>query len=107
MEPFRFTKENARENQQKGVLARTAKQEARRAAPLLAVQEALPSLFSDLLKAARGEGVWTALPVDKRLAALFKAIEYAAGKPIGLDKTTGSEKAEGDGVEAAGSLAIE
>lgn len=38
-------------------------------------------LAKQLLDAALGEDEWAALPLDKRLTALFKALEYAVGKP--------------------------
>ena len=81
------------------------KAERRRTDPSFAVREALPDLFSDLLQAARGQGKWggyvisacdkcaderrvaiPALMPDKRLSALFKALEYGMGRPIALDK---------------------
>ena len=40
-----------------------------------------PSLVKDLMDAAKGRGRWSNLPVDKQLAALFRALEYAHGKP--------------------------
>lgn len=38
-------------------------------------------LAQSLLDAAMGRGDWTNLPLDKRLQALTKAMEYAVGKP--------------------------
>jgi len=40
-----------------------------------------PELVKDLMDAAKGRGRWSNLPVDKQLAALFRALEYAHGKP--------------------------
>jgi hypothetical protein len=45
------------------------------------IDDALPSLMEDLVKAAQGKPPYNDLPPDKRLAALFRAIEYGAGKP--------------------------
>ena len=38
-------------------------------------------LSQALLNAALGQGEWHELPLDKRLTALTKALEYAVGKP--------------------------
>jgi hypothetical protein len=38
-------------------------------------------LAQNLLDAALGRGDWDKLPLDKRLTALTKAMEYAVGKP--------------------------
>lgn len=60
--------------------------------PMKQVRDALPDLLGDLMKAARGLAPFDTLPPDKRLAALFRVIEYGAGKPVGRDKaeTNGS-----------------
>lgn len=81
---------------------------ARKANPALVVTEALPGLFGDLLRAARGEAPFETLPPDKRLAALFKAIEYGAGKPVASDKQRPpSDEADPENAkEAAGNISI-
>jgi hypothetical protein len=102
-----ITKANARVLSEKGVRAAREAREAVKADPSLKVSRALPRLFDALLAAAEGKGEWKELPVDKRLQALFKAIEYGAGKPIGRDKTLEPAPAgEGDGVEQAGGLTV-
>jgi len=82
-----------------------AQREKNRADPRWAVKRQLGGLFSELLRAAKGEGSWKELPPAGRLQALLKAIEYGVGKPIGLDKETPKDTAsEGNGAEAPGTL---
>src|SRR6187200_383289 len=81
-----ITKDNAAELGRKGAAARAANQARRKADPALAVRQdlsdALPDLVKDLLSAAKGMPPYETLPPDKRLSALFKALEYAAGRPV-------------------------
>ena len=48
-------------------------------------------LAESLLDAALGKGDWEKLPLDKRLTALTKAMEYAVGKPTTKRDTPESE----------------
>lgn len=85
-----FTPESARAAGLKSAEARKARVARRAADPAFALredlQEALPDLTADLLKAARGRAPFDTLPPDKRLAALFRALEYAVGRPTTVDK---------------------
>lgn len=103
-----WDKESAREAGRKGGAVGRETRAKKAADPLWDVKKALPDLFGDLLKAARGQAPFHDLPPDKRLAALFKVLEYGAGKPVSLDKTTPDTKLpEDDGREPPGSLTIE
>lgn len=90
----------------------SARKQAKRRAeekanPSLKMSRVLPELFDDLLAAAQGKGPYVDLAPDKRLAALFKAIEYGAGKPITRDKQLEpAPTGEGDGKEQAGGLTV-
>lgn len=75
-----------------GAAAAKAKKDAKKDAdPLWSMHDQLtkatPGLVRDLLRAARGQVPWKGLPPEKRLAALFKALEYAAGRPGTSPKT--------------------
>ncbi len=106
-----FTKETAAAAGRKGAAAREVNRKRREADPAFALREdlkaALPGLTSDLLKAARGQHPYDTLPPDKRLAALFKALEYAVGRPGAIDKQPPPDEAakqEGGGSEQAGGI---
>lgn len=81
-----FTSESAAAAGRESARLQRERRAAEQADPALAMTRALPQLFADLLKAAKGEAPFDTLPPDKRLAALFRAIEYGAGKPISRDK---------------------
>jgi hypothetical protein len=51
-------------------------------------------LSEQLLKAALGQDEWHELPLDKRLTALTKALEYAVGKPTTQKSAPSSEARE-------------
>ena len=90
-----------------GGRATVARRKAEKANPSLKMARKMPELFDELLRAANGEGDWKELPLPQRLTALFKALEYGAGKPIGRDKTLEPAPAgEGDGIEQAGGLSV-
>jgi len=106
--PKLWTSETAAIAGRKGRASQLARAAARKSDPVTIVREALPDLFADLLKAARGEAPFHDLPPDKRLAALTKALEYGAGRPIAVDKGGAAHSAgEGGGSEAADGLSIE
>jgi hypothetical protein len=68
----------------------------------MVVEEALPDLLQDLLRAAKGQAPYQDLPADKRLQALFRAIEYGTGKPPPAakpkDQPEATEPVEAEGV---------
>lgn len=103
-----MTLEERRAAGRKGALRSAAIRRAKRDDPMYGVRAALPSLVTDLIAAAQGRGVWKDLPLDKRLGALLKCIEYGLGKPIGVDKTLPRDlRAEGGEVEAPATLTFE
>ncbi len=103
-----ITPEQRRLNGAKGAAAALVTKRKKRDDPMFAVRRALPALMNDLLHASRGEGVWKALPLQQRLMALQKCIEYGLGKPVGVDKTGPKDVAsEGGGTESAGTLEFE
>lgn len=51
----------------------------------------------ELLNASKGEGKWKDLPVNLRLQALLKCIEYGVGRPVSLDRTASALSSNGDG----------
>lgn len=53
-------------------------------------------LAAELLDAALGAGTWTELPLDKRLSALYRALEYAVGRPT--SRKDDDKPAEGGGL---------
>lgn len=59
-------------------------------------------LSGALLDAALGKGTWHDLPLEKRLTALTKALEYAVGKPT-TQKAAPADEPE----KAAPGLSIE
>ena len=95
--PHLFTKENAAEKGRIGGLAAAEKRRLRREEPetfvALTLEESRPQLVKALLDAALARGEWDLLPLEKRLSAVVKALEYAVGKPTAAEKET-SEKAE-------------
>jgi hypothetical protein len=105
-----ITKENASELGRRGAAAKAVNQARRKADPAFALRqdlmEALPDLSRDLLKAARGIPPFDNLPPDKRLAALFKALEYAVGRPSAVDKQPAPDPTskEGDETEQTGGI---
>ncbi|HLE82194.1 MAG TPA: hypothetical protein VJA25_13030 [Dehalococcoidia bacterium] len=91
-----------------GGAGRRREAKRRREDPLYNAKKALPGLMDELLKAAKGQGDWKGLTQRERLTALLKAIEYGVGRPTTVDKQGPKDvQSEGDGVEAAGLLAIE
>jgi hypothetical protein len=91
--------------------AEASKKARQRAArdPMNRVRRELPNLFGALLRAVNGQGEYHDLAPDKRLTALFKAIEYSVGKPVGLDKASSGtgNKEDGDaGGEDVGGLEV-
>lgn len=61
------------------------------------------ALSRELLDAALGRGEWHDLPLEKRLAALTKALEYAVGRPV----QRSSPKDEGADQNGHGGLELE
>lgn len=102
-----FNPETAAAAGRESARRRKAREREERANPSLKVARKMPELFDALLDAAAGRGEWHDLALDKRLAALFKALEYGAGKPITRDKQlTPADPGEGDGTEPAGGLQV-
>lgn len=79
MPAHRWTEEEAKEQARKAVEAKATK--AERIAQLRAEHAAKDPLFAELVDAVYGQGNFSGLPADKRLAALFKLMEYTVGKP--------------------------
>lgn len=73
--------EFAREAQRKSVESRKRRAEDPEGWLRARFADKAPQLSEQLLKAALGEDEWHELPLDKRLTALTKAMEYAVGKP--------------------------
>lgn len=87
---------------------RRKKAESRKTDPLFDIKANLPKNFKDLQAAASGTGAWKQLPLQSRLAALLKVIEYGVGKPIGVDKLHPTPvAAEGGGAETPGTVSFE
>lgn len=90
-----ITKANASELGKRGAAARAANRRLAEEDPIayanLRLTENRARLVTELLSAALGRGDWKDLPLDKRLQALIKALEYAQGKPV-----TGRAASEGD-----------
>lgn len=80
-----FDKESAKAAQAKAVEVRKRRAELRESDPEAYLRETFSAkkaeLSQALLDAALGQGEWHELPLDKRLTALNKALEYAIGKP--------------------------
>ena len=53
------------------------------------------ALLGQLADAAYGRGIWSKLPLDKRLAALVKLLEYRASKMRGQSSTPDSPEPDG------------
>lgn len=87
-----FTPETAREMGRKGGKASAASRS--RTKSLSHLRENPTELFNELYKAAFGRDEWSDLPMDKRLQALNKLIEYAVGRPTPMKE---GETAEPDG----------
>lgn len=100
--PKPFTPETAAEAGRKGRQAQLDAAERRKKDPVSVVREALPELFESLLKAARGLPPFDDLPAEKRLAALTKALEYGAGRPVAVDKSPGPSGEGGEAEEPHG-----
>mgnify|MGYP005856785109 CR=1 FL=1 len=83
--PFK-DKEKARQGGLKGGAAFRAKMAKAKEDPLFLARDALPGLFNDLLRAAKGSGTWKTLPKEKRLVAILKLIEYGVGRPETMSK---------------------
>ncbi len=81
-----WDKASAADAGKKGAAVAAETKRRKKSDPMFAIKKSLPALMQDLLSAARGAGEWAALPLDKRLGALLKAIEYGLGKPVGVDK---------------------
>ena len=87
--------EVARAAQAKGTETKRRRAEEDAKDPEAAIRRLLgghrTELAQNLLDAAMGRGDWTNLPLDKRLQALTKAMEYAVGKPTTKRDTPESE----------------
>ena len=62
-------------------------------------------LSKELLDAALGNGDWHDLPLEKRLQALTKALEYAVGRPVQRTPPKGDD--DGTPSEETGGLELE
>lgn len=80
-----FDSESARQAQAKGTETKRRRAELKETDPEAYLRETFSAkkaeLSQALLDAALGQGDWHELPLDKRLTALTKALEYAVGKP--------------------------
>lgn len=91
--PWLITKEDAVEKGRKGgqraAELRKLRAEDPEAYAFMRFELKKGRLTNELLQAALGEGKWKDLPLDKRLTAVMKALEYAVGKPT-AGKSTGN-----------------
>lgn len=83
--PHFADREAAREAGRKGGRRKAELARLRREDPEAYVRETFAveraALSKELLDAALGRGGWHDLPLEKRLQALTKALEYAVGRP--------------------------
>jgi hypothetical protein len=79
--PNVIPEEAARRGTERAVHLRALKREDPEAYIAERVQSERAEAFRQLINAAYGKGDWHALAPEKRLSALFKLLEYTAGKP--------------------------
>lgn len=92
----------------KGGLKSAEARRANRDDPLSSIKRNLHAHFEELERAAKGTGAWKDLPLQQRLTALLKVIEYGLGRPVGVDKQTPKDVAsEGGGTDAPATLTFE
>lgn len=84
-EAVMFGDETPEEAGRRGAAERWRRERLKREDPEKFMREQFDSSKADLsqalLDAALGRGEWHDLPLDKRLAAITKAMEYAVGRP--------------------------
>jgi hypothetical protein len=97
---FERDREAAREAGRRGGLRRQELARLKREDPEAWARETFSSeraaLSKELLDAALGRGAWHDLPLDKRLQALTKALEYAVGRPVARKDDQAPETQEPD-----------